>query len=549
VVFDTEKPEMLALAQEVRAEWVLQVSGPVALRPADMVNAKMDTGAVELRVESFKVLSQAAALPFEVDGHAKVGEEVRMQHRYLDLRRPQMQRSLAARHRVVHAIRQVMDAEGFWEIETPILAKSTPEGARDYLVPSRIHHGQFYALPQSPQIFKQICMISGCDRYYQIARCFRDEDLRGDRQPEFTQLDLEMSFADPDDVFTVVEKVMKAAFQAGIGLELETPFPRLSHAEAMERFGSDKPDLRYDLELFDVTALARETEFKVFRQAAEAGGVVKGLAIPGGAALSRKELDVELLDVAKPYGAKGLAWIKFENGEYTGAPVKFIAKDKLEAIRARLGGMAGDAMAFSADSPKVANASLAAVRAHLGRKLGRVRPGEFKFAWITGFPAFEWSPEDKRWDAAHHPFTAIHPDDVDFMMKADFSPSCGLERVRSSAYDLVLNGWEMASGSVRIHDSAMQAKIFQVLRISDQDARDRFGFFLDALKFGAPPHAGIAPGVDRLVALMLGHDNIRDVIAFPKNAKAVDVMTGAPGAVEPGQLNDLGLAMKPARAP
>jgi aspartyl-tRNA synthetase len=541
VVFDTENPDMLALGQQVRSEWVLQVAGRVEARPPEMVNPKMATGGVELRVESFTVFSKSAALPFEVDEHAKAGEEIRMQYRYLDLRRPQMQRNLQVRHRVILALRNAMNDMGFTEIETPILAKSTPEGARDYLVPSRVHWGHYYALPQSPQLFKQICMISGCDRYYQIARCFRDEDLRADRQPEFTQLDLEMSFAEQDDVFAVVERSMREAFKAGIGLGIPTPFPRMSYHEAMERYGCDKPDLRFGLELKDVSSLVGEVEFKVFRSVLAAGGIVKGLAIPGGAALSRKELDVELLDVAKPYGAKGLAWVKREKDEYAGAPVKFFTKPQLDALAAALGAKDGDAMAFSADAPKIANASLAAVRNFLGQKLGLIAPGTFKFTWVTEFPAFEWSEEDKRWDSAHNPFTSIHPEDVPFMMAADLSPGCGLEKVRSAAYDLVLNGTELASGSVRIHDSAMQKKIFQIMRISEENAKERFGFFTDALSFGTPPHAGIAPGVDRLVAMMLGYDNIREVIAFPKNAKAVDLMTGAPGTVEPKQLKELGL--------
>ncbi|MDR2390382.1 MAG: aspartate--tRNA ligase, partial [Planctomycetota bacterium] len=368
IVFDTDRPEVLKLGQEVRSEWVIQITGTVLARPADMVNPKMATGAVEVAVDSFAVFSRSAAPPFEIDEHAKVGEEARLAHRYLDLRRPAMQANLAARHRFVHAIRETMDSLGFLEIETPILAKSTPEGARDYLVPSRVHWGNYYALPQSPQLFKQLCMIGGCDRYYQIARCFRDEDLRADRQPEFTQLDLEMSFADEEDVFAVAEACMKNAFRNGIGTEITAPFPRMAWKEAMDRYGCDKPDLRFGLELSNLSDLAAGVEFKVFRSAIDSGGVVKGLAIPGGEAFSRRELDVELLEVAKPYGAKGLAWIKISpSGDYSGAPVKFFQKERMDAIRDRLGAGPGDAMAFSADRERVANASLAAVRNYLGQ--------------------------------------------------------------------------------------------------------------------------------------------------------------------------------------
>ncbi|MDR1613334.1 MAG: aspartate--tRNA ligase [Planctomycetota bacterium] len=543
IVFDTARPEVLKLGHEVRAEWVLQVAGKVLARPGDMVNPKMATGEIELEVDAFNVLSRSIALPFEVDDYAKVGEEARMTYRYLDLRRPRMQKNLAARHRVVHAIRETMARHGFLEIETPILAKSTPEGARDYLVPSRVHWGRYYALPQSPQLFKQLCMIGGLDRYYQIARCFRDEDLRADRQPEFTQLDLEMSFADQEDVFLVCEDAMKAAFGAGIGVDLAMPFPRMSYADAMAKYGCDKPDLRFGLELSEVTDLAAAAEFKVFRAAVAQGGIVKGIVIPGGESFSRRDLDVELLDIAKPYGAKGLAWVKIgSDGAYAGAPVKFFGKEQLDAIAARLRAKPGDAMAFSADQPRVVNAGLAAVRNFLGQaKLGLAKPDDFKFVWITEFPAFEWSLEDKRWQSAHHPFTSIHPDDVDIMLSAGLDADSGLDRVRSAAYDLVLNGTETASGSVRIHDPQLQRKVFQALGVAPDQIKERFGFFTDALRYGTPPHAGIAPGIDRIVAMMLGYDNIREVIAFPKNAKAVDLMSDAPGNVDAKQLGELGV--------
>ncbi len=544
IVFDTENPEVLKLGQDVRSEWVLQVTGKVLLRPEDMVNPKMATGEIEVAVDAFAVFSKSAPLPFEVDDYAKVGEDIRLQYRYLDLRRPTMQSHLRARHRFVHAIRETLNARDFTEIETPILAKSTPEGARDYLVPSRVHWGEYYALPQSPQLFKQLCMIGGCDRYYQIARCFRDEDLRADRQPEFTQLDLEMSFADQDDVFAVAEACMQAAFKAGCGADIAAPFPRMTWNEAMERYGCDKPDTRFGMELCTLTDLVQDVEFKVFRSVLAAGGIVKGIVIPGGDAFSRKELDVELLDVAKPYGAKGLAWIKIAaGGDYAGAPVKFFTKEQIDAIAARMGAKPGDAMAFCADRARVVNASLAAVRNHLGQvKLGLAKADDFKFLWVTDFPGFEWMPEEKRWQSAHHPFTSVNPEDVAKMMAADPSrEDCGLDAIRSAAYDMVLNGAEVASGSVRIHDAELQKKVFQVLRIGEEQIRERFGFFTDALQYGTPPHAGIAPGIDRLVAMMIGSDSIREVIAFPKNARAVDLMSGAPGAVDGKQLRELGI--------
>ncbi|MCL2000007.1 MAG: aspartate--tRNA ligase [Planctomycetes bacterium] len=544
IVFDTEKPDVLALGQEVRAEWVLQVTGKVVARPVDMVNPKMPTGEIEVAVETFTVFSKSAALPFEVDDYARVGEEIRLTYRYLDLRRPTMQKNLAARHRFVQALRDTLNDMDFLEIETPILSKSTPEGARDYLVPSRVHWGGYYALPQSPQIFKQICMIGGCDRYFQIARCFRDEDLRADRQPEFTQLDLEMSFAEEEDIFVVSETCMKNAFKAGSGVDIAIPFPRMTWKEAMDRYGCDKPDLRFAMELKELTDLVKDVEFKVFRSVLANGGIVKGICIPGGDAFSRKELDVELLEIAKPYGAKGLAWIKITpEGEYAGAPVKFFKKEQIDLIRDHLGAKPGDAMAFSADQYRVVNASLAAVRNYLGQiKLGLAKPGDFKFAWVTDFPGFEWDREEKRWQSSHHPFTSVNPEDIEAMMAADPSrEDCGLDRIRSAAYDMVLNGAEVASGSVRIHDAELQKKVFQVLGISAGQIKERFGFFTDALRYGTPPHAGIAPGIDRLVAMMLGLDNIREVIAFPKNAKAIDPMTGAPGTVEEKQLHELGI--------
>ncbi len=545
IVFDLEKADVLKLGQEVRAEWVLQVTGTVEPRPEDMVNPKLPTGGVEVRIDTFQVFSRSEPIPFETDEYAKVGEEVRMTYRYLDLRRPQMQRHLAVRHAAIQAMRRVMDSEGFLEIETPILGKSTPEGARDYLVPSRVHPGNFYALPQSPQLYKQILMVGGCDRYYQIARCFRDEDLRADRQPEFTQLDLEMSFADMDDVFTVVEKAMAAAFEAGIGAEVPIPFPRMPYSEAMARFGTDKPDLRFDLELADVTDLAGGCGFTVFRSVVEKGGAVKGLAVPGGATMTRKELDKELLDVVTVWGAKGLAWMKRQDGAFTGAPVKFFEEGELAALAERTGCGEGDVMLFVAAEARVTNAALAALRNELGRRLKLTEGKPFAFSWITEFPLFEWDPELKRWDSAHNIVTMVHEDDLRVVTETeDLGPESPLGTVRSTSYDLVLNGVEVASGSVRIHDSDLQAKIFRILGISEEDAKRRFGFFLRALQYGTPPHAGIAPGLDRIVAMMLGQENIREVIAFPKTARAVDLMSEAPTPVDEKQLKELALRVR-----
>ncbi len=541
IKFDLSMQEVLALGQSVRNEWVLQVTGEVIARPEKDINPKMATGEIELFVHTFNVFSRSEVIPFETDQYAKVGEEARMKYRYLDLRRPQMQRNLRVRHKVVQAIRNVMDAEGFLDIETPILAKSTPEGARDYLVPSRVHWGHYYALPQSPQMFKQICMISGCDRYYQIARCFRDEDLRADRQPEFTQLDVEMSFADPDDVFAVIEKCMHAAFKAGIDRDIPLPFARMPYAEAMERYGTDKPDLRFGMELADVSEIAAASGFKVFKSVVESGGMVKGLAAPGASGFSRKVMDVELLDIAKTYGARGLAYIKLDGGDYAGAPVKFFSKEQLDALAAKLGAGDGDMMMFVADKPRVVHGALAALRNELGRRLGLIDESAFNFVWITEFPLFEWNEDEGRWESAHHPFTGINPDDREIFLHAPLDAGSDLGRIRSASYDLVLNGVELASGSVRIHDADEQARVFEILGISREQARERFGFFLDALSYGTPPHAGIAPGIDRLVAMMLGYDNIREVIAFPKTAKAIDLMTGAPGTVDPKQLRELGI--------
>lgn len=542
IKFDLDKPEVLELGQHVKNEWVLKVTGKVLERPEDMYNPKMATGQVELDVESFEVLSESAVIPFDTDEYSNAGEEVRLRYRYLDLRRPQMQNNLKVRHKAINAIRKVMDEEDFIEIETPILGRSTPEGARDYLVPSRVHQGQYYALPQSPQIFKQILMVGGCDRYYQIARCFRDEDLRADRQPEFTQFDLEMSFADQEDIFAILEKCMIRSFKEAIDVEVEPNFERMDYDTAMDLYGCDKPDLRFDMKLSNITDIAAECSFKVFAAVAASGGLVKGLVVKGAQdKYSRKDLDGLHGEISQ-YGAKGLAWIKIlPRKEYNGAPIKFFTPEQLDAIAERMGAEEGDIMMFMADKPSVVHASLAALRNIWGEKENLADKSVYKFLWVTDFPLFDWNEDNNRWESSHHPFTMINEDDVPELMKCSLGADSTLGKIRSTSYDLVLNGVELASGSVRIHDNKVQQRMFEILGISEEQAQERFGFFLEALKYGTPPHAGVAPGIDRMVAMMLGHDNIRDVIAFPKNQKAMDLMTEAPSPVDEKQLRDLAI--------
>jgi len=539
VVVDPRRAEGAAheAAESVRAEFVLAVSGVVEKRLEGKGNPDLVTGEIEVVARELKVLSPAKTPPFDISEHCQAGEEQRLKHRYLDLRRPQMREAVITRSRVAAAVREHLNSLGFVEIETPLLAKSTPEGARDYLVPSRLYHGKFYALPQSPQLFKQLLMVSGFDRYYQLARCLRDEDLRGNRQPEHTQIDMEMSFAGQEDVFAVAEGVMRAAFKAGIDYEVRANFPRLTYEEAMSRFGTDKPDLRFGLEMQDVSELARESEFKVFKGAVEKGGIVKALNAKGAAKLSRKQID-ELAAAGSVYGAKGLAWIKVEAGGKANSPIaKFFEAGLLGKLIAKLGGEEGDLLLFVADQAAVAGASLAAVRNRLGRDLGLIKPGDFRFLWVTDFPLFAWGEEEKRWVSEHHPFTAPYWEDLDIL---ESDPG----KVRSQSYDLVLNGEELASGSVRIHDPRVQKRIFEVLQLSEEEIAERFGFFTEALAYGTPPHAGIAPGFDRVVAVMLGQEGIRDVIAFPKTQRAIDPMTGAPGDVGERQLEELGLSVE-----
>ena len=531
VVFSPEEtPEAHESAGQLRNEFVICVQGSVRPRPEDTVNPDLPTGEVEVVGSTLTILSKAQTTPFRVEDDTDAGEDLRLKYRYLDLRRPTMQRNLRLRHRVCLAVRQYFDSVGFTEVETPVLIKSTPEGARDYLVPSRMYPGKLYALPQSPQLLKQLLMVAGTDRYFQIARCYRDEDLRADRQPEFTQIDVEMSFADEDSVIDVSEGMIAAIYRE-LGREIELPFKRLSYKEAMDRFGIDKPDIRFGMELVDVTDIASESQFRVFREVVEDGGIVKGICAPGYASASRKEMD-ELTEFAGIYGAKGLAWFKVTEKGISSPIKKFFSEGELEQLGTRLSASVGDTLLFVADVPRVVADALANLRLKLGGKLGLIPQNEDAFVWVLDFPLFE--QENGTLSPQHHPFTSPRDDDLE-LLETDAA------KVRAMAYDLVLNGNEIGGGSVRIHDPSLQQRIFKVLGIGEQEARDRFGFLLEAFGYGAPPHAGIAFGLDRIVMLLAGEDTIRDVIAFPKTQKGACLLTGAPSAVDPKQLRELGI--------
>ena len=523
---------LFAPASKLRAEDVVSVRGKVGKRDPERINPRRITGAIEVYAEAITLLNAADTPPFEIVDEVEANEELRLTYRYLDLRRRPMQRALEQRAAFVMAIRNFLAAREFCDVETPILTKSTPEGARDYLVPSRVHPGEFYALPQSPQLFKQLLMVAGMDRYYQIARCFRDEDLRADRQPEFTQIDLEMSFVEENDVMDVVEAMLVHSFKEGFGIEVQTPFPRMDYATAIAKYGSDKPDLRFGLELNDVSALASRSEFKVFRGAIEAGGCVKGLCVTGAAErFSRKEID-ELTAFVAGFGAKGLAWAKITAEGVTGSIAKFFDGDKGKELIAAMGAKVGDLLLFVADRAGVVHKALGELRLKVAGALGLRTPGVFKLAWVTNFPMFEWNEERQRWDAAHHPFTA--PLDWEI---TDFARDTAA--IRARAYDIVMNGWELGSGSIRIHRAEVQQRVFAFLGITPEQQQKKFGFLLDAFRFGAPPHGGIALGIDRLVTLCLGREGIRDVIAFPKTASAGCLMTKAPSEVAAEQLAEL----------
>ena len=533
IVFNTDADaEMAEVARKLRKEDVVQVTGRVKYRGDDLVNPKLDTGAIEIVVSELTVHSKSKTPPFEPETTELPNEELRLSHRFVDLRRPTLQRNIIMRHKLTQSVRDYFNNLDFLEIETPMLGRSTPEGARDYLVPSRVHPGAFYALPQSPQIYKQILMVSGFDRYYQIARCFRDEDLRADRQPEFTQIDVEMAFVERDDVLSTIGGLIAHVVKDVADKEVSLPLPRYTYADVMERYGSDKPDLRFDMQLVDVGEIVKDAEFGVFTKTIEGGGRVRGLNAKGAAGdYSRKKID-GLTAFVGEYGAKGLAFFKVKEGKLDSSIAKFFNEEKQKAIMDAMGAEDGDLLLFVADKPSVTSAALAALRGKLGKDLELYDPNELSCAWVIDFPLVTYNEEQERWDAEHHPFCSIHPDDVD---KLESEPAA----VRASSYDLIVNGYEAASGSIRIHDSAVQQQVFDMLNISPEEAESRFGFLLQSLRYGAPPHGGIALGLDRWVMLMAGDDNIRDVIAFPKTQRASDLLSGAPAEVDDHQLADL----------
>ncbi len=540
VVCDPDRPDMFTTAESIRNEFVLKMTGKVRRRPAGTENTNLTSGEIEVLCHEIEVLNASVTPPFQLDDE-NLSETTRLTHRVVDLRRPHMQRNLMLRYKTSMAFRRFLDANGFIDIETPMLTKSTPEGARDYLVPSRVHPGHFFALPQSPQLFKQLLMVAGFDRYYQITKCFRDEDLRADRQPEFTQVDIETSFMDEAAIMNMMESLIQTVFSEALGAQLPSPFPRMPHAEAMARFGSDKPDLRVTLEFTDLTDVMKNVEFKVFSGPANSGGRVAGLLIPGGGELSRGEID-EYTKFVGIYGARGLAWIKFNDvakgREGMQSPiVKNLSDEALAAIVERSGAKDGDLMFFGADKAKVVNDAIGALREKIGHEKGHLNGADWMPVWVTDFPMFEYDEDNKRWTACHHPFTAPKDEHVDLL---DTDPGQCLAK----AYDIALNGWEIGGGSVRIHRADIQEKVFRALNIGAEEAQIKFGFLLDALKFGAPPHGGLAFGLDRVVTLMTGAESIRDVIAFPKTQRAQCLLTNAPGEVDDHQLRDLHIRLR-----
>ncbi len=538
VVFNPElAPEAHAKAEAIRSEYVLGVRGQVRNRPEGMLNPNLATGGIEVMANELKILNLAQTPPFLIEDNVDVSEGTRLKFRHIDLRRPRLQRNLILRHRTAAAVRAYLNGLGFLDLETPFLTKSTPEGARDYLVPSRVNPGMFYALPQSPQLFKQLFMMAGFDRYYQIVRCFRDEDLRADRQPEFTQIDVEMSFVGEEDVMAVAEGMMAAVFKEILGQELQRPFPRLTYAEAIERYGLDKPDTRFGLELKEVTDIVAGSGFKVFADAAAKGGIVKALNVKGCVEMSRKEID-DLTAFVAVYRAKGMAWIKIRPEGWQSPIAKFFTQDEKKALQERIGMEVGDLVFFVADQAPVVNDALGQLRNHLGHKLGLIDAGRFDFLWVTHFPMLEWDDTEKRYQALHHPFTAPLEQDYDLLDSAPL-------KVCSRAYDLVLNGFEIGGGSIRIHQRALQERIFKTLGMDAASYEEKFGFLLAALDSGAPPHGGIAFGFDRLVMLLCGETSIRDVIAFPKTQKAACLLTNAPSVPAKAQLDEVGLRLKP----
>ncbi|HFN9196152.1 TPA: aspartate--tRNA ligase [Staphylococcus aureus] len=530
--------EALKIAETVRSEYVVEVQGTVTKRDPETVNPKIKTGQVEVQVTNIKVINKSETPPFSInEENVNVDENIRLKYRYLDLRRQELAQTFKMRHQITRSIRQYLDDEGFFDIETPVLTKSTPEGARDYLVPSRVHDGEFYALPQSPQLFKQLLMISGFDKYYQIVKCFRDEDLRADRQPEFTQVDIEMSFVDQEDVMQMGEEMLKKVVKEVKGVEINGAFPRMTYKEAMRRYGSDKPDTRFEMELIDVSQLGRDMDFKVFKDTVENDGEIKAIVAKGAAEqYTRKDMDA-LTEFVNIYGAKGLAWVKVVEDGLTGPIGRFFETENVETLLTLTGAEAGDLVMFVADKPNVVAQSLGALRVKLAKELGLIDETKLNFLWVTDWPLLEYDEDAKRYVAAHHPFTSPKEADI---AKLGTAP----EEAEANAYDIVLNGYELGGGSIRIHDGELQEKMFEVLGFTKEQAQEQFGFLLDALKYGAPPHGGIALGLDRLVMLLTNRTNLRDTIAFPKTASATCLLTNAPGEVSDKQLEELSLRIR-----
>ncbi|HDU1432928.1 TPA: aspartate--tRNA ligase [Staphylococcus pseudintermedius] len=530
--------EALEVAERIRSEYVVEITGTVTKRDDETINPKIKTGQVEVQAKSIEIINQSETPPFSInEENLNVDENIRLKYRYLDLRRQKLAQTFKMRHQITRSIRQFLDGDGFYDVETPVLTKSTPEGARDYLVPSRVHDGEFYALPQSPQLFKQLLMISGFDKYYQIVKCFRDEDLRADRQPEFTQIDIEMSFVEQEDVMQLGEAMVKNVLADVKGIEMTDAFPRMTYTEAMSRYGTDKPDTRFGMELLDVSELGQIMDFKVFKGAVESGGQVKALVVENAAAdYTRKDID-GLTEFVNIYGAKGLAWVKVVEDGLNGPIARFFEDAHVTKLQALTGAKAGDLVLFVADSKDVVAQSLGALRNKLGKERGLIDPEQYNFLWVTDWPLLEYDEEARRYVAAHHPFTSPKVEDIDLLETAP-------EQAQAQAYDLVLNGFELGGGSIRIHDGELQQRMFKALGFSDEAAQEQFGFLLDAFKYGAPPHGGIALGLDRFVMILSGRTNLRDTIAFPKTASATDLMTDAPSPVSERQLDELSLRIK-----